>query len=154
MNAEIISVGTELLLGQVVNLDTAIVAQELSALGIDLLYSAVVGDNVERLRHAVNTALSRSGLLIMTGGLGPTTDDLTKETTAACAGKNWHSTSPAWNAFRTTSMKSTSARTRRNRPGCLRAAMCSKTTTARPPAAPSRPRAGAWSSCCPALPAS
>ena len=68
-------------------------AQELSALGIDLLYSAVVGDNVERLRHAVNTALSRSGLLIMTGGLGPTTDDLTKETTAACAGKNWHSTS-------------------------------------------------------------
>ena len=87
MNAEIISVGTELLLGQVVNLDTAIVAQELSGLGINLLYSAVVGDNVERLRHAVDTALSRSDLLIMTGGLGPTTDDLTKETTAACAGK-------------------------------------------------------------------
>ena len=87
MNAEIISVGTELLLGQVVNLDTAIVAQELSGLGINLLYSAVVGDNVERLKHAVDTAISRSDLLIMTGGLGPTTDDLTKETTAACAGK-------------------------------------------------------------------
>ena len=87
MNAEIISVGTELLLGQVVNLDTAIVAQELSGLGINLLYSAVVGDNVDRLKHAVNTAISRSDLLIMTGGLGPTTDDLTKETTAACAGK-------------------------------------------------------------------
>ena len=87
MNAEIISVGTELLLGQVVNTDTAIVAQALSGLGIDLLYSAVVGDNVERLRHAVDTAISRSELLIMTGGLGPTTDDLTKETTAACAGK-------------------------------------------------------------------
>ena len=87
MNAEIISVGTELLLGQVVNTDTAVVAQELSALGINLLYSAVVGDNVERLRHAVDTAISRSELLIMTGGLGPTTDDLTKETTAACAGK-------------------------------------------------------------------
>lgn len=87
MNAEIISVGTELLLGQVVNTDTAIVAQQLSALGINLLYSAVVGDNVERLRHAVDTAISRSELLIMTGGLGPTTDDLTKETTAACAGK-------------------------------------------------------------------
>ena len=57
MNAEIISVGTELLLGQVVNLDTAIVAQELSGLGINLLYSAVVGDNVERLRHAVETAI-------------------------------------------------------------------------------------------------
>ncbi len=87
MNAEIISVGTELLLGQVVNLDTAIVAQELSGLGINLLYSAVVGDNVERLKHAVNTAISRSDLLIMTGGLGPTADDLTKEITAACAGK-------------------------------------------------------------------
>lgn len=87
MNAEIISVGTELLLGQVVNTDTAIVARALSGLGINLLYSAVVGDNVERLRHAVETAISRSDLLIMTGGLGPTTDDLTKETTAAAAGK-------------------------------------------------------------------
>lgn len=87
MNAEIISVGTELLLGQVVNTDTAIVAQALSGLGINLLYSAVVGDNVERLRHAVETAISRSDLLIMTGGLGPTTDDLTKETTAAAAGR-------------------------------------------------------------------
>ncbi len=87
MNAEIISVGTELLLGQVVNTDTAIVAQALSGLGINLLYSAVVGDNVERLRTAVETAISRSDLLIMTGGLGPTTDDLTKETTAAAAGK-------------------------------------------------------------------
>ncbi len=87
MNAEIISVGTELLLGQVVNTDTAIVARELSGLGINLLYSAVVGDNPERLRHAVETSLSRCDLLIMTGGLGPTTDDLTKETVAAAAGK-------------------------------------------------------------------
>ncbi len=87
MNAEIISVGTELLLGQVVNTDTTIVARALSGLGINLLYAAVVGDNPERLRHAVETALSRSDLLIMTGGLGPTTDDLTKETVAAAAGK-------------------------------------------------------------------
>ncbi len=87
MNAEVISVGTELLLGQVVNTDTAIVAKALSGLGINLLYSAVVGDNVERLKLAVETAISRSDLLIMTGGLGPTTDDLTKETTAAAAGK-------------------------------------------------------------------
>ena len=87
MNAEIISVGTELLLGQVVNTDAAIVAQALSGLGINLLYSAVVGDNADRLRHAVDTAISRSDLLVMTGGLGPTTDDLTKETTAAAAGK-------------------------------------------------------------------
>lgn len=87
MNAEIISVGTELLLGQVVNTDAAIVAQALSGLGINLLYSAVVGDNADRLRCAVETAISRSDLLIMTGGLGPTTDDLTKETVAAAAGK-------------------------------------------------------------------
>ena len=87
MNAEIISVGTELLLGQVVNTDTTIVARELSALGINLLYSAVVGDNVERLKLAVETAISRSDLLIMTGGLCPTTDDLTTATTAARAGK-------------------------------------------------------------------
>lgn len=87
MNAEIISVGTELLLGQVVNSDTAIVARELSALGINMLHSSVVGDNVERLEAAVKAAISRSDLLIMTGGLGPTEDDLTKETTAAAAGK-------------------------------------------------------------------
>lgn len=87
MNAEIISVGTELLLGQVVNLDAVIVAKELSALGINLLYYAVVGDNPERLESAVKTALDRSDLLIMTGGLGPTADDLTKEITAASAGK-------------------------------------------------------------------
>ncbi len=87
MNAEIISVGTELLLGQVVNTDAAIVARELSALGINLLHSSVVGDNPQRLKEAVETAIGRSELLIMTGGLGPTTDDLTKETVVAAAGK-------------------------------------------------------------------
>lgn len=87
MNAEIISVGTELLLGQVVNTDAAIVAQELSALGINLWYATVVGDNEERLKATVEAAIARSDLLIMTGGLGPTADDLTKETTAAAAGK-------------------------------------------------------------------
>lgn len=87
MNAEIISVGTELLLGQVVNTDTAIVARALSGLGINLLHAAVVGDNPQRLKEAVESAISRSDLLIMTGGLGPTTDDLTKETTAKAAGK-------------------------------------------------------------------
>lgn len=87
MNAEIISVGTELLLGAVVNSDTAIVAKALSGLGIDLMHTCVVGDNPQRLREAVEAAIARSDLLIMTGGLGPTTDDLTKETTAAAAGK-------------------------------------------------------------------
>lgn len=87
MNAEIISVGTELLLGQVVNTDATAVAQELCGLGIDLLHMSVVGDNPKRLDDAVRLALSRSDLLVMTGGLGPTTDDLTKETVAAAAGK-------------------------------------------------------------------
>lgn len=87
MNAEIISVGTELLLGQVVNTDAAIVARELSQLGINLLHSAVVGDNPKRLRAAILEAVGRSQLLIMTGGLGPTQDDLTKETAAEVARK-------------------------------------------------------------------
>ena len=87
MNAEIISVGTELLLGQVVNTDAAIVAQELSSLGINLLYTSVVGDNPERLEKSIEAAVKRSDLVVMTGGLGPTEDDLTKETAAKAAGK-------------------------------------------------------------------
>ena len=87
MQAEVVSVGTELLLGQTVNTDTTIVAKALSMLGIDLLYAAVVGDNVKRLEKAVHDALERSDILITTGGLGPTGDDLTKETVAAAAGK-------------------------------------------------------------------
>ena len=87
MQAEVLSVGTELLLGQTVNTDTTIVAKALSGLGIDLLYAAVVGDNVGRLEKAVWDALDRSDILITTGGLGPTGDDLTKETVAAAAGK-------------------------------------------------------------------
>ena len=68
MQAEVLSVGTELLLGQTVNTDTTIVAKALSALGIDLLYAAVVGDNVGRLEKAVYDALDRSDILITTGG--------------------------------------------------------------------------------------
>ena len=87
MNAEIISVGTELLLGHTVNTDTAYAARELSAAGINLLYSCTVGDNPARLKETVETALARSDIVITTGGLGPTGDDLTKETVAAAAGK-------------------------------------------------------------------
>jgi nicotinamide-nucleotide amidase len=87
MNAEIISVGTELLLGHTVNTDTTYVARELSPIGINLLFSCTVGDNVERLKAALENALSRSDLIVTTGGLGPTGDDLTKETIAETAGK-------------------------------------------------------------------
>ena len=87
MIAEILSVGTELLLGHTINTDTAIVARELSTIGVNVLYCATVGDNPGRLEEAVHAALSRSDILITTGGLGPTGDDLTKETVAAAAGK-------------------------------------------------------------------
>ena len=87
MNAEILSVGTELLLGHTINTDAAEVARELSTIGINLLYSETVGDNPQRLREAVEQGLKRSGLVVTTGGLGPTGDDLTKETVAEAAGK-------------------------------------------------------------------
>ena len=86
MKAEIISVGTELLLGQTINTDASYVARALSELGIDMMFSCTVGDNNGRLKGALVQALERSDLVITTGGLGPTEDDLTKETIAECAG--------------------------------------------------------------------
>lgn len=88
MKAEIISVGTELLLGQVINSDTAYVARSLAALGIDVQYSSIVGDNSERLTTALTDSFSRADLIVTTGGLGPTGDDLTKETCARLAGRH------------------------------------------------------------------
>ncbi len=85
--SEIISVGTELLLGDIINTDAAFLARELAALGIPCYYQSVVGDNPARLRATLALALSRSDLIILTGGLGPTADDLTKETAAAVMGK-------------------------------------------------------------------
>ncbi len=85
--SEIISVGTELLLGDIINTDAAFLARELAALGIPCYYQSVVGDNPARLRTTLEHALSRSDLIILTGGLGPTADDLTKETAAAVMGK-------------------------------------------------------------------
>ena len=85
--SEIISVGTELLLGDIINTDAAFLARELAALGIPCYYQSVVGDNPARLRSVLELALSRSDLIILTGGLGPTADDLTKETAAALMGK-------------------------------------------------------------------
>ena len=82
MRAEILCVGTELLLGDIVNTNAAFIAQELAALGIGVYYQSVVGDNPERLKGAIDTAFARADILLMTGGLGPTYDDLTKETVA------------------------------------------------------------------------
>ena len=83
MRAEIISVGTELLLGHVVNTDAAFLGRELALLGFDLHHTSVVGDNAERLAEVLAKAIGRSDLVITTGGLGPTLDDLTKKTVAS-----------------------------------------------------------------------
>ncbi len=85
--AELLCVGTELLLGNIVNTDAQFLSQKLSELGINVYYQTVVGDNPERLENAVKIAASRADIIITTGGLGPTSDDLTKETVAACFGK-------------------------------------------------------------------
>lgn len=85
--AEIIAVGTEILLGNIVNSDAQTVAQALSELGINVYYNTVVGDNPERLKSAVEIARSRADIIITTGGLGPTFDDLTKQTLAEAFGK-------------------------------------------------------------------
>ena len=86
MIAEIVSVGTELLMGQVVNTDAQFIAQRLAPLGFQVFYHTTVGDNVKRLTAVVHQAVERSDVVVFTGGLGPTDDDLTKETVAAAFG--------------------------------------------------------------------
>jgi len=81
--AEIICVGTELLLGDIVNTNAQFIAQHLSAMGISVYNQQVVGDNPDRLRQAAQLAKDRSDIVIYTGGLGPTDDDLTKQTVAS-----------------------------------------------------------------------
>ena len=86
MNAEILSVGTELLLGNIVNTDARDISVMLSELGINVFWHSVVGDNPERLTDAVALARSRADLILTTGGLGPTCDDLTKQVLAKAFG--------------------------------------------------------------------
>lgn len=85
--AELIAVGTELLLGNIANTDAQTLSRELSALGINVYYHTVVGDNPERLKKAVEIAKTRADLIITTGGLGPTCDDLTKNVLSEAFGK-------------------------------------------------------------------
>lgn len=86
MKAEIIAVGTELLLGQVVNTNATFISEELADLGIDVYYHTVVGDNRQRLEELLQLADNRSELIILCGGLGPTEDDLTKNVAAEHVG--------------------------------------------------------------------
>lgn len=85
--AEILCVGTELLLGEVVNTNAAYIASRLAELGVSVYHQSVVGDNLARLRGELSASLTRCDLVIMTGGLGPTYDDLTKETAAELFGR-------------------------------------------------------------------
>ncbi len=87
MRAELISVGTEILLGEILDTNSQYIASRLPALGIDLYYMSVVGDNLERLKEVIGRAFGRSDLVITTGGLGPTDDDLTREAIAAVVGE-------------------------------------------------------------------
>lgn len=87
MTVELLSVGTELLLGNIVNTNAAYLAEKCAALGLSSYYQSVVGDNEERLEEAVRLALERSDIVILSGGLGPTKDDITKEVTARIFGR-------------------------------------------------------------------
>lgn len=89
MITELISVGTEILLGNIVNTNSAYLSEKCAELGLSVYYQTVVGDNETRMRETIQTALDRSDIVILTGGLGPTEDDLTKEVTAEVMGRNW-----------------------------------------------------------------
>ncbi|NCC78240.1 MAG: competence/damage-inducible protein A, partial [Clostridia bacterium] len=87
MNAEIMAVGTELLLGDIINTNAQYLAKELALLGIGIYRQTTVGDNEERLKKALSEALKESEIIITTGGLGPTPDDITKEVSGMVLGK-------------------------------------------------------------------
>ncbi|VTT02799.1 competence/damage-inducible protein A [Streptococcus oralis] len=88
MKAEIIAVGTEILTGQIVNTNAQFLSEKLAEIGVDVYFQTAVGDNEARLLSLLEIASSRSNLVILTGGLGPTEDDLTKQTLAKFLGKN------------------------------------------------------------------
>ena len=78
-NAEIVAIGSELLLGQIVDTNSAWMAKKLTEVGVDLYFKTVVGDNPDRMREVLARALSRADVVITSGGLGPTKDDITRE---------------------------------------------------------------------------
>ena len=87
MTVELICVGTELLLGNIVNTNAAFISEKCAMLGLSMYYQSVVGDNEGRLEELLKTAWNRSDVVILSGGLGPTQDDLTKETAAKVMGR-------------------------------------------------------------------
>ncbi len=96
MKAEIVTIGTELLLGQIVDTNAAYLAQQLAAIGVDLYYKTTVGDNVERIAGVIRQALQRSDVVITSGGLGPTVDDVTRDAIAQATGRALEFVPSAW----------------------------------------------------------
>lgn len=100
MTVEIIAVGTEILLGNIVNTNAAYLAEKCAALGLSCYHQDVVGDNEERLSETIKLALSRADIILLSGGLGPTQDDLTKEAAAKVFGKELYLHEPSREAIR------------------------------------------------------
>ena len=99
MIAEVVAIGTELLMGQIVNTDAQYLSRRLQSLGISIYYHTTVGDNPQRMKDALSLALSRSDVVITTGGLGPTQDDLSKEIVAQLLGLPMRFDEESWQAI-------------------------------------------------------
>ncbi len=100
MTVEIIAVGTEILLGNIVNTNAAYLAEKCAGLGLSCYHQNVVGDNEERLMETIRLALTRADIILLSGGLGPTQDDLTKEAAAKVMGKELYLHEPSKEAIR------------------------------------------------------
>ena len=87
MNAEIVSIGTELLLGEIIDTNSTHIARTLRDIGVNIFYMTSVGDNEQRITDTLKRGLSRSDLIITTGGLGPTVDDVTRQAVAAATNR-------------------------------------------------------------------
>ena len=110
MNVEVIAVGTELLLGQIINTNLATIGRALADAGLDTYRQVVMGDNLERLSQAIRQGLEVSDALILTGGIGPTQDDITREGICAATGlemeysEEWATRLEEWWAARSREM--------------------------------------------------
>jgi nicotinamide-nucleotide amidase len=87
VQAEVVAVGSELLLGQIVDTNSAVIARHFTSIGLDLFYKTTVGDNLARTTAVIRQALDRSDVVVTTGGIGPTADDITREAVAAATGR-------------------------------------------------------------------
>ena len=87
MNAEIVAIGSELLLGQIIDSNSAWISKRLAENGINLFYKTIVGDNPERMDYILSKSLSRADIVITCGGIGPTKDDITRDIVAKVTGK-------------------------------------------------------------------